>query len=238
MENINHLNRIRVKTNKYRNAILVLYFGFTSTLINAQDIVVHVGAEHETHHAIGLNTIGFFDQFTGDDNETRYRSPYLITYSGALGRIAIRAGIGPEYTSQTVVHDGFTNSEENSLLRIDSRIGAGITLVDDSRWEVLVGLDATYGYSRERDIEDSGFDRITNQIETQAFGGGPFIQIAYQISKRVSLSTESTLYWTHGTSEHIELFKNFPDFNTVLSKTTSNGLDLTLPNTIFLRIHF
>jgi hypothetical protein len=215
-----------------------LYLVLTASLIHAQDVVVHINTETESHHAIGLNTVGFFDQFIGDENETRYRSPYLITYTGSLGRVAIRAGIGPEYNSETVVHDGFTNSEENSLLRLDGRLGAGVKLVDDSRWEVLVGVDAMYGYLRDRDIEDSGFDRITNQVETRAFGGGPFIQIAYQISRRISLSTESTAYWTHATTEHVERFQNFPDFNTILSKTTSDGLDLTLPNTIFLRFHF
>ncbi len=189
-------------------------------------------------HTIGLNTVGIFDQFSDATQESPHRTPYLITYSVELGKLALRAGFGPEYSSETTVHDGFTDSEENTFLRLDGRIGAGVVILSDTKWQAIAGADLVGGYIRDRSIEDSGFDRITDQVETKNFGAGPFIQIAFQLSRRVSLGTDSALYWIHEKSTHTELFENFPDFNNVLSENSGSKLELTLPNTIFVRLHF
>ena len=153
---------------------MVFCLGSYNCLAQVSDAEVPATADH----AVGLNTFGFFDQFFGDENDTRDRSPYLLTYTAELGRLALRLGLGPEYSTESVVHDGFTNSEEQTFLRLDARIGAGIVILDDGRWEAIAGVDALYAYNRDRNIDDSGFDRITNQTETRAYGGGPFVQIA------------------------------------------------------------
>jgi hypothetical protein len=150
----------------------------------------------------------------------------------------VRAGIGPEYSSETIVNEGFTDSEENTLLRMDGRIGAGLVILDDHRWQVIAGVDGVAGYFRDRRIEDSGFDRITDQEEVETYGGGPFIQLAFQLSKRISLSAESAVYWQHQNTTHTRLFENFPDFDNVISENSGSDLEITLPNTIFVRIHF
>jgi hypothetical protein len=152
--------------------------------------------------------------------------------------VVFRAAIGPEYSTETIVRDGFTDSEENTLLRLDGRIGAGLVILDDQRWQAVAGLDGVIGYQRDREIEDSGFDRITTQTEIESLGGGPFVQIAYHLSRRISLGAESSVYWVSRTNTLTELFENFPDFNNVINKNTGSTLDITLPNTIFVRLHF
>lgn len=189
-------------------------------------------------HTLGLNTTGLLNQFRDDNADDPLKTPYLITYSVELGKLAMRVGIGPEYSSETIVRDGFTDSEENTLLRMDGRIGAGLVVVNDHRWQAIAGLDAVTGYFRERKIEDSGFDRVTDQEEIETFGGGPFIQLAFQISKRISLSAESAVYWQHQKTTQTQLFENFPDFNNVINENSGSDLEITLPNTIFVRIHF
>lgn len=205
---------------------------------------IHASAQESSEdqpgfkHMLGLNTTGLLNQFRDESTNDRFRTPYLITYSMELGKLAVRAGIGPEYSTETIVHDGFTDSEENSLLRMDGRIGAGLVVLDDHRWQAIMGLDAVAGYFRERNIEDSGFDRITDQEEVETYGGGPFIQLSFQLSKRVSLSAESAAYWQHRNTTQTQLFENFPDFNNVISENSGSELAVTLPNTIFVRLHF
>lgn len=222
----------------YRSSILsFIALACAWTGLHAQQTVIT--DDEGIKHSIGLNTIGLLNQiFDGETTGDDFQNPYLLTYSADFGKLILRAGIGPEYRSETIVHQGFSDSQENSLLRLDGRVGAGIVAIDDARWNVLIGLDGAVSYLRDREIDDSGFDRITEQIETLEFGGGPFVQLAYHLSRRVSLAVESTFYWMTGTSEHVELYKNFPDFNTVLSETSSSRLDITLPNTVFIRIHF
>lgn len=189
-------------------------------------------------HAIGLNTAGLLDRVIDDSEEDRFKTPYLIAYSIELGKLAVRAAVGPEYSSETIVHDGFSDSEENTLLRLDGRVGVGLIVLEDHRWQAIAGVDATGGYFRDRQIEDSGFDRITTQVETETFGAGPFIQVDFHVSKRISLGAESAIYWQQQKTTHAQLFENFPDFNNVLSENSGPELEITLPNTIFIRLHF
>lgn len=190
------------------------------------------------NHTIGLNTVGLLNQFRSEDNEDRFQTPYLITYSLTLGKLVLRAGIGPEVTTETIIHDGFTNSEEHNFLRMDGRLGAGLVILDDGRWEAIAGVDAAGGYLRDQNIDDSGFDRITEQEEIETYGGGPFLQLAYNVSRRVSLSVESAAYWLHRQTTETLLFENFPDFNNIVRESSGSELELALPNTLFVRIHF
>lgn len=189
-------------------------------------------------HIIGLNTFGLLNQLLDRSDSSEFRTPFLFTYTGDMGRMALRAGIGPRYKSETIVHQGFTDSEETSTLQIDGRLGVGMYFLNDGKWSALAGVDAVISYLRDRSIDDSGFDRITNQVEKTTYGGGPFIEFAFQVSPRVSLGAETALYWMYGKSKHSEVYKNFPDFSTVFSETTISELNITLPNTLFLRIHF
>ncbi len=225
-----------MKHTDIQKAIFFLIAGCLALNLFAQQ--EETEAPKPTQHSIGLNTIGFFNQLFNSDNMPSHSSPYLFTYTYAPDRVAFRAAIGPEYTSETTVHDGFSNSEEHTVLQLDARLGAGLVILDDRRWQAIAGVDGAVAYLRDRAINDSGFDRITTQTETKTFGAGPFLEVAFHLSRRISLSTESTCYWMHGTSENVELYKNFPDFNTVLNKTTISKLEITLPNTLFLRIHF
>lgn len=223
--------------NKNRYHILLLsLFICTVSMVSAQKDIAQESTGFK--HTIGLNTTGLLNQFLDDTDKKDYKTPYLITYSIELGKLALRAGLGPEYTSETIVHDGFTDTEENTFLRLDGRIGAGFVVLEDHRWQAMAGIDIAGGYERDRSISDSGFDRITEQLELETIGGGPFLQLAYHVSKRISLSVESSVYWMYEKTTRTELFENFPDFNNVVSENTGSSLHVALPNTLFVRIHF
>ncbi|MDX1408460.1 MAG: hypothetical protein R3330_10015, partial [Saprospiraceae bacterium] len=188
-------------------------------------------------HAIGLNATGLLDNlFNAEDREGGL--PYLLTYELVAGRLVLRAGIGPEYTSETVVHEGFSDSQKRTDLQLDGRIGAGLRVLDEERWQLIAGVDITGYYGLEEITDDSGFDKITDEMESQRIGGGPFIQLSYQLSPRISLRTESALYINRYKETHTEIFENFPDFNNQLSKTTGTALDVHLPASLFVQFHF
>ena len=188
-------------------------------------------------HSVGLNATGLLQNVFGT-TDSENTLPYLFTYEMEAERMGLRAGIGPKYRSETVVHEGFTDSQEESLLDLDVRAGVSFRLFEENNWRIAAGIDVAGSYRIEKTIDDTGFDKITDEIETQSFGGGPFIQIAYRFSNRISIRTESALYIQRFNTTHTELFENFPDFNNQLSKTTGTTLDTFLPTSIFVHLHF
>lgn len=188
-------------------------------------------------HALGLNATGLLHNlFDGTEREDAL--PYLLTYDLALGKLLLRAGVGPEYATETVVHEGFADSQKRTDLRLDGRIGAGIHVLQHPRWQVATGVDIAGYYHLEEITDDSGFDKITQEMEDQGIGGGPFLQLTWHVSPRISLRTESAFYATRYKTTHTEIFENFPDFNNQLSKTTGTRLDIYLPASIFVQFHF
>jgi hypothetical protein len=190
------------------------------------------------HHQIGVSTLGLLNLIRDDAEGSEFQTPILFSYAYRTPALIVRVGIGPKYSSESIERDGFTDREEISSLAIDGRIGAGIRFIADGRWEAYAGVDAAGGYHRDRTIEDTGFDRITEQTELRRAGGGPFLQVDYHLSPVVSLGAESGLYWIQETTKRTVHFENFPDFDSEISETTGNDLDVSLPNTIFLRFHF
>jgi hypothetical protein len=137
-----------------------------------------------------------------------------------------------------VVHDGFSDSQEMTLLDIEARIGLGFDIIDERKWIVRTGFDIVGAYSLDKITEDSGFDRVTNKTEGWNIGVGPFAQIIFKLSPRVSLSTEAALYGKHFSTTVSEEFDNFPDFNNVSSKTTGQSIDFFIPTSLFIHFHF
>lgn len=194
-------------------------------------------SEKRTEHIVGLNATGLLHQVFGDSDGTG-DLPYLITYAWDAGKMHLRGGLGPEFRNETVVHEGFTDSEKQTFLDLEWRTGLGFEVLDEEKWGVLAGIDVVGSYTLDRTTNDSGFDKITDEIETWSLGGGPFIQLGYRLSQRISLSAESALYARHFNTTHSELFENFPDFNNELSETTGQQLDTFLPTSLFLHFHF
>ena len=188
-------------------------------------------------HSLGLNATGLIQDVFGSENDA-HSLPYLFTYELELQQLGLRVGVGPSYTSETVVHEGFSDSQELTDLQLDGRIGVSFRLFEEDKWRFSGGVDVVGQYVLLKTIDDTGFDKVTDQIETESIGLGPFVQIAFQATNRISIRTESALYARRFKTTHTELFENFPDFNNELSKTTGTTLDTFLPTSIFIHLHF
>ena len=192
---------------------------------------------HNFKHDIGLNSIGLLSAlFDGDDAE--FVTPYLVSYNLDMGKTNIRAAIGPKFSTSTVVREGFTDTQQQIATDIDYRLGLGWDIIDEPKWLVRSGVDMVGSYTLDKLVDDTGFDKITNQDREWTLGGGPFVQIVFRISDRISLSTDAALYFTHFNSQSKEIFENFPEFDNVISNTTGQELGAFLPTSLFIHFHF
>lgn len=208
--------------------LLLTYLGMAS----AQE-----AKEPEYAHFFGLNATGLLHTVLNTE-EGENELPYLITYDWDLGKMHLRAAFGPEFESTSTTHEGFTDREETTYVCLDGRIGMGFDLLDNDRWFVIGGVDAIGRYISAIETLDTGFDAVSEEDETWSAGAGPFVQLAFRISPRVSISTEAGFYARYFENTITETFENFPDFNTELSKTTGWTLDSFLPSAIFIQFHF
>ena len=221
----------------YLKHIILACLLICSLLVQAQ--ISEAEENTDLKHTIGLNATGFLTQlFDEDSGRNDEHLPYLFTYAYRPGRMLFRMGIGPHYAKRTTEHEGFTDVDEITELDIYGRLGIGWYLLSESKWDVLAGLDLTASYEKDQESNDTGFDKITDEFERTAFGGGPFIQVAFRLNKRISLATESALYVNSFEETQTRIFKNFPDFNDELSKSTGTELEIFLPTSLFLQFHF
>lgn len=188
-------------------------------------------------HDIGLNAIGMLRALFNSD-ELDAVTPYLFSYNLDMGKTNFRAGLGPSYSSSTETHEGFSDSEKTTSVDLDLRLGLGFDVVDHKRWTVRTGFDVIGGYRLDKTVDDTGFDKVTTENKAWNIGAGPFAQLIFRINDRISLSTDSALYFNHFNIEENELFENFPDFNNQLSQTTGQKLEVYLPTSLFIHFHF
>jgi hypothetical protein len=217
--------------------LLVLLIAATG-VISAQEVTPDDAASQESFaHFVGLNATGLLQTVLNlEDDEGDFQ--YLVSYDWDLGKMHLRAALGPEYSSNTTTHEGFTDREENTFFRMNSRLGLAFDLLDNQKWSVIAGVDAIGQYISDISTLDTGFDAVSEEEETWGLGAGPFIQLAFRISPRVSISTEAGFYGRYSESTLTETFENFPDFNNELSKTTGWALETSLPSAIFIQFHF
>lgn len=219
-----------------RNYLTVIIVFATITLAVSQDD--DAAAQNGMYkHTLGLNATGLIENLFNSEPDSR-SNPYLILYNYDMGKTNLRVSLGPEYLSSTETHEGFTDSQERTVIGIDARLGVGFDIVDEKRWKVMAGADIVGKYFLDETTNDTGFDKITDEDEEWNVGGGPFVQVLFFISPRISIATETGLYFRHFETTTTELFENFPDFNNQLSKTTGSELDFILPTSIFLQFHF
>ena len=124
---------------------------------------------------------------------------------------------------------------------MDSVTGVNVTLglpIIRTSVDHGTGFDIAGGYTLDKVVDDTGFDKVTMQTREWSLGGGPFAQIVFKINNRISISTDAALYFTHFDNQEKEIFENFPEFDNELSNTTGQRLDVFLPTSLFIHFHF
>jgi hypothetical protein len=222
--------------------------------------------EHLANQEIAGNATLLLKQVFNLSSSTLPMLPYDITYKRIVGNKAFRTGIGltinntsvyscSSSSSQPTGPDQVTPSVTNSG-NVYFRAGYEWRHDFNDRFMAYCGLDgiAQFGYFKSETSEISNglpfsyhYNKTTDNITTLAGGLGPVIGIQFFLTKRISILTESPVYF-----QYIHQKEGITDYSNTLAgssgyvsstdkdtqTTNKMNLSVVLPVTLYLAIKF
>jgi hypothetical protein len=198
---------------------------FLSVLIFCIHILYGQENSVKLKNAVGINMTFLLSQVISvGDNDDGDKFNLLYTRYGK--KVNFRIGANLKYTNDSEIVD---LSEQSYKLRLGIEKNVDLS----SKFTMMYGLDGLGTFYKS--VSESIQTNFRNIEVKKSFGAGPCLRFEYRLSNRVSLMTESTLYFLFGNLNQ-ELFqagnsiqktnKNFSNFNT------------TIPSVLYLNIHF
>jgi opacity protein-like surface antigen len=188
---------------------------------------------------IGINTTFFFKQFLNfSDNNTIAVSPYVLTYKLISPKNhAFRMGVGGTYSNkkETFENTGQLPRETNAYT-LDFSAGYEYRIPLSERWLCFAGADAVTDLISSKVIATDASDETTTITKTTKYGGALVVGIQFNISKRISLFTETSVQFTNSKSSFESKFLNNPGFN-FKQVTRETSINFVLPTSLFLAIN-
>lgn len=188
------------------------------------------------HWSVGVSSGDVLHELFGDREDAKTYAAFLVEY--AAEKYAVQVGIRPSYNTVDTRHDGFLDTEVNDALAFSGHIAVTRTIFSDAKWLIRAGLRYNGGWSKEDITKDSGFDRVITRRLQWNGGIGPVADVRFFVHPRISVGTDTGLFFTFAKSELQQLFTNFPDFNNTKDTVESTSLQVNEPATIYLRFHF
>jgi hypothetical protein len=212
-------------------------------------------------HEIGINATQLIKQVVGLSNTTPATLPYTLTYKYISGKKAFRFGIGA-----SVARDKGESQPLNTPYQFyrpvptyfnqtfaDIRIGYEIQIPVEKRFVCYFGFDLVTAFDRENsfsvNVNDNlpsfySYNRTTVDNSMFRIGGGPVAGFQFFISKRISLFTETPLYftWSKGNLKTESItdsdFGQGQSITTIndINSTSATRLNITLPVTLYLAV--
>lgn len=179
---------------------------------------------------IGLSDFGFF---------VTTPSPYSFSYRYDRNEWGLRVGYGGSYNSDKSESSESESENKYSRSLTDLRIGLDKKILSFKGFTGHMGVDFVFNSTgNKNEYQITGQSQSTiNENSTFHYGLGPVIVIQYHINDRISLATESSMYFTryNGTSKSINANNNWAE-----QKTESSGWSSRLyeASSLFLSIRF
>jgi hypothetical protein len=210
-----------------RLSLILLCVCILSIKIEAQDSI-----QHRLNNSIGINVTSLLAEVISiGDNNNSNKFNIIYTYYG--GHSNFRLGANFFYNKES---ENNPNIGSGTTTLIDQaykfRMGYDIRNDLSSKFNFAYGFDVLYLYSSSKSDAESGFININTK---NSYGIGPVLRFEYNLSKRISLMTESTLYFLTGSSH-----EKLEQLGLILQdKTTkSSNLTTTIPSVLYLNVHF
>jgi hypothetical protein len=188
---------------------------------------------------IGVNTTFFFKQFLNfSQNNTIAVSPYVLTYKLISPKNhAFRMGVGGTYSNkkETFENTGQLPRTTNAYT-LDFSAGYEYRQALSERWLCFFGADAITDLVSSKVVSTDSSDETTTITQTTKLGGALVVGIQFNISKRISLFTETSVQFTNSKSSFEAKFLNNPGFNSK-QVTRETGVNFVLPTSLFLAIN-
>lgn len=178
-------------------------------------------------------------------NPNNINSPYGIIFRRHLGSTSLRLGldVGIASTEDFTFGNNVQTRKKINEKTINSRIGYEWHLPINKKFMFSYGLDIIANrFSDDSDLTESSFNSggtvsksFKSEERTFGYGGGPVLRFDFRFNERLSLSTESTLYYIRSTSTD----KLFDRGQLLLNdKSNTNNLSLVLPQSLFVNLAF
>ncbi len=185
-------------------------------------------------HEIGINATFLVKQVLsfGASNAIPI-SPYIFAYKLTYKGHGIRLGGGGNSVSLTENQQTFADTKTIVTESVNARFGYEYQRPLDEKWTGWVGLDAVYGNTINKNISDSGFDRVTLSNGISNKGGALALGMQYNLNKHFSIATEANLQVTYQISAERKVFSSSGQTST--DKVSKGWAISTLaPTSIFI----
>lgn len=214
-------------------------------------------------HEIGINATQLIKQLISFSNSNPPTLPYTLTYKYISGKKAFRFGIGASIARDKGESKPLNTPNQfygpvptyfNETIA-DIRIGYEIQIPIEKRFVGYFGFDIITALDREKSfsvtVNDNlpsfySYNQTTVNNSTFGIGGGPVAGFQFMINKRISVFTESPLYFTFSKGNLKTESTTDSDFGqgqtttriNDISSTSATRLNITLPVTLYLAIRF
>jgi hypothetical protein len=180
-----------------KKTLLVLLLSFTLVTAYSQDTTRQ---NKVCHNEFGLDATGFMKEFFNFNNaqyQSYYSPTYYLTYRRHFKKANFRFAVGGDYNNDVVPSQ---NQYDPTIVYADksfdfsARIGMEMFSELNKHWQVFYGVDFIASYNYEKRDDRYSMDGYTagEESSTQNIGLAPMLGIRYRVSKRLSLTTESS----------------------------------------------
>ncbi len=152
---------------------------------------------------LGVQVNGLIRQVFNFNNSTAATevNPYLLTYNINSRKTGwgLRASIGYNYNSSGT-NDGIT-TRTSKLNDLHFRLGVEKSFKLSEKWSAGAGIDLIYNYNDDNTSASTiSFDTVTTNTKTtiSSYGGGAMGWLRYNLTKNITIGTESSFYVTTG----------------------------------------
>lgn len=184
-------------------------------------------------HEIGLNVTDLLNTLL-NSSATNDNSIYTFIYKRRTNeKKAIRTGFGLQILQNSNDSNSQTGFRVISRTNLNARVGLEWRTNISNKFDLLYGIDFLGGYSQS---ESTFFDfngRIENNNTGISIGSGPILGIQFHISDRMSISTETTLYYVFSMNKQ----RSSENGNQFINTNSENSIfQHTLPSSLFFHV--
>lgn len=184
---------------------------------------------------VGMNATSFVKSFLSFNEQSPTGTPYQFTFRkiSENGK-AFRSKIGLNFSNTTNEEQGEDDKTTLTFVNIELALGYEKRLQLDKRWLMYGGFDVLLGINQTILKNTDGVDQFTSQSQEITGGLAPLAGLQFNITDRLSLSTEAALPLT------FQMLTDKFDSGSNSSKEMTNSIQLTasLPTFVYLNFAF
>lgn len=189
-------------------------------------------------HDVNINTTFFIKQILNFSSNSLEISPYIVGYKFfPVQNHGLRFAIGGSFTHSNQSQDS-TFVQISKTSEVDYRVGYEYRKFFGKRWMFFAGIDITNSFTVNYIKVNSSTDITTTSNNTWSIGGGPVLGIQVNISKRISLFTETAFYYNYASTRSKTTSLNFPELNTNKITDIEQTGKFLLPTSLFFVFRF